>query len=251
MENHHRIIENHHRITEKPPSYNRKPPSYNGKPPSYNRKPPSYNRKPPSYNRKPPSYNRKPPSYNRKPPSKRKNMPVIGGRINQTSQHSSQVATVSNDTVVEINMVDHDYEEIDETNTVNASQNIDNTLHESEADSNSGFSISPTEDNEGYLHPYHSLVHSEIKGNFVLDKHHNATNLPSNVLLQTPYDPLQKHNKTPTISGFESMDTMDSQEPENGNNFDSTCSLEDKNIPIYAEVERKNQPAQNQIDRLL
>lgn len=99
-------------------------------------------------------------------------MSVIGGSVPLTSQpsSSSQVPTVPNDTAVRINVLNHNYEEIDELNIVNARQNIDNTSDKSDADSKSVSTIAPTEDDEGYLHPYHSLLHSEMKGNFVLDE---------------------------------------------------------------------------------
>ncbi|CAG2233819.1 unnamed protein product [Mytilus edulis] len=99
---------------------------------------------------------------------KSRNMSVVRGNVPQTSPHSFQVTTVPNDTVVDTHLVDHDYEEINEAhidNTDDTSLNIDNTLPESETDSKNGSSISPTEDNEGYLHPYHSLLHSAMEGN--------------------------------------------------------------------------------------
>lgn len=111
-------------------------------------------------------------------------MSVVGGNVPQTSPHSFQVTTVPNETVVDTHLVDHDYEEINEAHIGNTSLNTDNTLPESETDLKSGSSISPTEDDEGYLHPYHSLLHSAMESN-VLDKHKSATDLRSNELLQT------------------------------------------------------------------
>ncbi|CAC5355719.1 unnamed protein product [Mytilus coruscus] len=175
------------------------------------------------------------------------------GSIPLAGQNPSHFATVPEEEVIEMNMEDHDYEEIDETNMFNDSMNIDNTIHESETDSRSGSTISPTEDDEGYLHPYHSLVHLKMMANFVLEEHHSATDLRSNKMLQNPYDHLQIPIKIPTTSGFECMEIMDGsptnfnksdQEHAIENTVDPSCSLEDKNKRFYAEPEEENLPAQ-------
>lgn len=56
-----------------------------------------------------------------------------------TSQPSSlsQVPTVPNGTEIRINILDHNYEELDKLNIVNAKQNIDNTSDKSDTDSKS------------------------------------------------------------------------------------------------------------------
>lgn len=181
-----------------------------------------------------------------------RNMPLA-------SQTLPQSATVhEEEEVVEMNMLGQDYEEIDETNMVNDNMNMDNIIHESETDSNSVSTISPTEDDEGYLHPYHSLVHLKKMSNFVLYEHQSETDLQANVLLQNPYDHLQIPSiKTLTTSDFGSIE-MRVRSPTNSNKsgqqhvventVDPSCSLGEKNTRIYAGVERTNVPSQ--IDRL-
>lgn len=184
----------------------------------------------------------------------RKGMSMIGN-MPLADQTPSQSATVpEEEEVVEMNMLDHDYEEIDETNMINDNLNIDNTIDESETDSNSTSTTFPTEDDEGYLHPYHSLVHLKKMDNFVLNEHHIETDLRSNELLQNPYDHLQVPIKILTTSGFESME-MKGGSPTNSNKsvqehvcentVEPLCNLEETNIRIYAQVERENIPAQD------
>lgn len=62
-----------------------------------------------------------------------------------------------------LSMLYHDYEEIDETvlNDIPEFRTIQ--LEESDSDSKEGSHSKPTEDDEGYLHPYHSLIHPERK----------------------------------------------------------------------------------------
>lgn len=71
---------------------------------------------------------------------------------------------VSNQTVqaVAFDTLDQDYEEIDET-AMNDIPEFQNTPYENESDSEEGSHNKPTEDDEGYLHPYHSLIHPEKK----------------------------------------------------------------------------------------
>lgn len=68
--------------------------------------------------------------------------------------------------VVALQLLNHDYEEIDETdmNDIPDSQNI--LLEECDSDSTEGSRGIPSEDAEGYLNPYHSLVHPEWKCEF-------------------------------------------------------------------------------------
>ncbi|CAC5355712.1 unnamed protein product [Mytilus coruscus] len=68
--------------------------------------------------------------------------------------------------VVALHLLNHDYEEIDETamNDIPDFQNIQ--LEDSESDSTEGSHSKPSEDAEGYLNPYHSLVHPHGKCEF-------------------------------------------------------------------------------------
>ncbi|VDI45213.1 Hypothetical predicted protein [Mytilus galloprovincialis] len=164
----------------------------------------------------------------------------------------SVIVPEEEDEVVQITMLGDDYEEIDETNLVNDNLNI---IDESETDSNSASTTSPTEDDEGYLHPYHSLVHLKKMSNIVLDEHLSETDLRVNVLLPNPYDHLQIPIKIPTTSGIESMEMKErsstnsnkrSQELVDESNVDPSCSMEETSlIRIYAQVERENIPAQD------
>lgn len=197
--------------------------------------------------------------------SKNNTTSVIGGSVTLTNQpsSSSQVPTVPNDTEIGIHILDHDYEEIDEIDEihiVNASFHSHTNRHESETDSNSASTISPTEDDEGYLHPYHSLVHLKKMENFASNGQHSETDLRANVLLQNPYDHLQIPIKISTTSGYESMEMKErlptssnksGQKHVVENTVDKSCCLDDTNIRIYAAVKRKNQPSQqDQINRL-
>lgn len=182
---------------------------------------------------------------------KRGKISVIG-IMHSGSQNPSHFTTTQEEEVVEIDTLDREYEEIDETNMLNESINMNNTIHENDTDSN-GSTTSPTEDDEGYLHPYHSFIHPIMVDKFNLDRHHSATNIQTNELLQSPYAYFQIHTESLTTSGLEFIEIKDGLSTNSNKsgqkhafdmNIDPPCSSEDRTKRVYAEVKRKNPPAQ-------
>lgn len=114
---------------------------------------------------------------------KSKNMSVIGWNVPLTSQPSSlsQVPTVPNGTEIRINILDHNYDEIDELDIVKAKQNIDKTSDKSDADSKSVSQLHQEKMMKGiYTHTILCCTLKWKANYFYLDEHHNATNLRSN-----------------------------------------------------------------------
>lgn len=68
--------------------------------------------------------------------------------------------------VVALQLLNHDYEEIDETDMHDIPDFRNIQLEESDSDSTECSYGKPSEDADGYLNPYHSLVHPELKCEF-------------------------------------------------------------------------------------
>lgn len=68
--------------------------------------------------------------------------------------------------VVALQLLNHNYEEIDETDMNDIPDNQNILLEESDSHSTEGSRGIPGEDAEGYLNPYHSLVHPHWKCEF-------------------------------------------------------------------------------------
>lgn len=179
----------------------------------------------------------------------KKNTTVIGTSLPLTSQNQSQFGIIP--AVADINMSHHEYEEIDETNMPDDIQNLDNTPHESETDSNNDSLMQPTVDNEGYLQPYHSLIPSNFEDSIVSDGFNSKTDHQTdNFNQRKSYDRLKIQTKNAsTCSDLKSIPTnhgptethVDEQEITNQN--ESAYSLKDEN----KHAEKQNMQSQDEI----